>query len=146
MLLDVELQYKQRIKELEAMIAEKDEEIRKCINLDHKHNLTTIGLIEQIAALQATSDEYYKRLCDMVDQRDALKERVESLQARIKELEDKVIASDIEIDHQEQDNLTLQAKVKELEEELNCLKEDFKVAAQTRNELWDRVKELEALK
>jgi chromosome segregation ATPase len=37
----------------------------------------------------------------------------------------------------------LEKRIKELEEELNCLKEDFKIAVQTRNELWDRVKELE---
>jgi predicted S18 family serine protease len=45
-----------------AVVAEKEEEIRKLIKLDHKKNLTTTALIEQIAALTARIKELTEAL------------------------------------------------------------------------------------
>jgi hypothetical protein len=107
-----------RIKGLESMIAEKEEEIRKLIKLDHKKNLTTTALIEQIAALQATikaQAEYNTLELARIAQ---LQEKVEALQAEANRNMEELCRLRAEKKDEYCQGCALPERVKELEEEV----------------------------
>jgi hypothetical protein len=70
-----------------AEVAEKEEEIRKLIKLDHKKNLTTTALIEQIAALTAEVKEVDLLKRNILSQYKDVCFELGEAKARIKELE-----------------------------------------------------------